>query len=395
MNLREMAPSDCKSLSFFYNELIGQTQSQVINTESDFQILLNRCVYKLSIEFHASFFNIPRIKNLWQLLEFFKLLVFMSKFYTEKKNLNYLDEPENIPSPREKSPSQSESTYDTVYGQNFELFCVNFFKKFINGSEVLPSIFNSESSEKIEVSLGGKNPKANTSSKKNSDKNTSTNADESYILNEIMLQFYEFISISLVQKSKSYSQRFRTKIEQFFQTFLKNLQNYYEIKKSQNMAMLYALSTSASESLSNSPDSKTSSDSTDSLINFVYKNLNSEKQSLMSDDDTERLIQEENLNLIKFNSQLAEVQSKIHVLAKQDKQEPLSLKNLCRMVINDQTQKALAVKTNKASNSVLSPNYILFQLPKRYANLVNSLSYNLIDDLYGTDFNVESLMSIS
>ena len=145
MNLREMAHPSCKYLSDFYDELLGQNQT---TTDSNFTILLNRCIYKLSIEYHASFFNLPRIKNQWQLLEFLKLLVFMSKFYTEKKNLNYLiDEQEaKIPTSTQKNNNakntpESESTYDKIYGQNFELFCVNFFKKFIIDKSLLKQCY--------------------------------------------------------------------------------------------------------------------------------------------------------------------------------------------------------------------------------------------------------------
>jgi hypothetical protein len=146
MNLREMAHPNCKSLTDFYNELLSQDQESVRNTESDFRILLNRCIYKLSIEFHASFYNLPRIKNQWQLLEFLKIIVFMAKFYTDKKNLTYLDVQENKTT-REMTPDTSNvgsGSYDKVYGQNFELFIVHFFKKFIVGGDVLPAGFTAD-----------------------------------------------------------------------------------------------------------------------------------------------------------------------------------------------------------------------------------------------------------
>lgn len=161
MNLREMAHPNCKVLTDFYNELLGQDQSVVKNTESDFRILLNRCIYKLSIEYHASFFNLPRIKNQWQLLEFLRIIVFMVKFYTAKKNLTYLNSNSSGTAEQEKLDKTKNSadmsisevgsgSYDKVYGQNFELFLVNFCKKFIVGGDVLPALFTADSKSQQE-----------------------------------------------------------------------------------------------------------------------------------------------------------------------------------------------------------------------------------------------------
>lgn len=400
MNLREMAHPDCKYLKDFYNELLGQNQTLVKNTESDFQILLNRCVYKLSIEYHASFYNLPRIKNQWQLLEFLKILVFMSKFYTEKKNLNYLNDVDatseySKPNTKGKSSSESESTYNKIYGQNFELFCINFLKKFITGGDVLPSVFTGDT-ESIEIPQSTKNAGKNSEDKKSS-KNAQKNPDEVYVLTEIMNQLYEFVSICSISRSISYSLRFRVKIKSHLETYLKNLETYLMNKNTLFLAKLTNLTSSASESLPNSPcSSKTSEDSND-LIHFVNKQL---ERSTILDEYSECLLQEENVKVTESRSRLNEIKSKTNALNEHNN-SVFNLKNLCREVINAHIIKSsTSLSLNHRNNnecefSILSRSHALFKLPVRYANLVNFLSYNLIDDLYGTDFDVKSQLCVN
>lgn len=394
-----MAPPNCKQLTNFYNELIGQKQAQVQSTDADFQILLKRCIYKLSIDFHASFFNLPRIKNQWQLLEFFRILVFMCKFYTEKRNLTFLDEPVTTSNtPRNTKTPDSECTYDKIYGQNFELFCINFFKKFIIGGNILPSIFTTPdlSDTHIDTNAKPKNgDKQNKTADKQNSQQTLKNPDESYVLNEIMLCFYDLVFFCSVARPECYSRRFRVKLATYLQIYLKNLGVYYVHKSNVNIAKLaILLTTPAAESVSISLSSKgTNESANDSLVDhFVYKNLNSEKPNC-SDDDTESLIHEDNIKCIEQRAQLAEVRANCGRFIRETnidgRQSAQSLANLCRTRCNEQMRSTV---TNSRRRSALSKDYALFRLPVKYASVVNFLSYNLVDDLYGADFDVKSVM---
>lgn len=391
-----MAHPNCKILTDFYNELLGQDQSVVKNTESDFRILLNRCIYKLSIEYHASFFNLPRIKNQWQLLEFLRIIVFMVKFYTDKKNLTYLNsgtaEQEKLEKGKNSADISSSEvgsgSYNKVYGQNFELFLVNFCKKFIVGGDVLPAMFSADLNAQQENNTDSKIPQnSNSKNDKKSEKQAAKNPDETYVLTEIMVQLYELVSFCLVSKPSSYSKRFRSKLTTYLNIYLKNMDTYWMYKNSIYLARLSALlnsHNSTSESLSNSPtsssssssDSSSSSKSTTSETDshFVYKPLSEEEES------AELLSLEENLE---YKAKLVEIKQKAQLLNR-----PYlvpTLKNQCRQVINDQLTKASA----SSSRSILSADNALFKLPgsRIDGHLVNFLSYNLIDDLYGTDFS--------
>lgn len=115
MNLREMAPAACRSLSQYYDELLSTTcfrsGGRVVD-EMRFDELLRRCVFKLVNDFRAVVFCMPRITTKLQVLEFLKILAFMCKF------------------PHRVNCKTSEET-------NFEMFCVNFVRKFILDGELL------------------------------------------------------------------------------------------------------------------------------------------------------------------------------------------------------------------------------------------------------------------
>lgn len=180
MNLREMAPATCRSLSAYYDELLAITstttkrrtvkrdrrrrrhndvdsddsdagcrhcathtdndndQTADINNNNDddeekdkkkgeidlgrFEQLVKRCVYKLVNDFRAVLFCMPRFTSKFQMLEFLKLLAFMCKL------------------PCRVVCKTSDET-------NFEMFCVNFLRRFmIDGAELLNLRNNRQSS---------------------------------------------------------------------------------------------------------------------------------------------------------------------------------------------------------------------------------------------------------
>jgi hypothetical protein len=112
MNLREMAPPNCATLAIFYEEVMARqndkfvetnicerkklislnfvpsnqiNSNEIYNKKYQFDVLLKRCCYRLFVEYEASIFNLPRIRNQWQLLEFFKFLIFLSKLNTNHR----------------------------------------------------------------------------------------------------------------------------------------------------------------------------------------------------------------------------------------------------------------------------------------------------------------------
>ena len=308
MNLREMAPANCKSLSSFFNDLLtidstssSSSSSMTLSHKNfNFKILLNSCVYKLLIDFRASIYNLPRVRNQWQLLEFCKLLVFMSKFGGGS----------SLPNQR---CMINASNFNTVYFQNFEAFCLNFLNKFVISGDLLPW-FSSQTEESVSGSQESSSQHQETASKQKI--KTKQNDDILFILNEIMNSLHELTSICLLGGAR-YSPEFKSKLSVFFSSFLNSLDKF-------------------------------------------------------------SLSQSNSLGEIRSNLSLIQLSCSTEL---NEKKHPLSLKNLCRVKINNQLLEMNRFAPLDAC-SALSPTYVLFRLPKKYSELVNFLSFNLIDDLY-------------
>jgi hypothetical protein len=294
MNLREMAPPNCKSLSSFFNDLVNQSQSvqqqQIVQNKpaSNFKTLLNNCVYKLLIEFRANIYNLPRIRNQWQLVEFCKLLVFMSKFGSNTNQRFIINA----------------SNFNTVYFQNFEAFCLNFINKFIICGDLLPWF----------TLTANNNNKTSDNNEKKFNKKLTNNEELYYILNEIMLSLYELTWICILSGPHRYTHEFKQKIYSFFCAYLQEYEKF----------------TNNSEILQQQPK-----------INELRKKCDADLKA-----------------------------------------QPFSLKNLCRIKINHYIFDYSKEKSLNKSHSALSQDYLLFKLPKKYSELINFLSFNLIDDLY-------------
>ncbi len=205
MNLREMAPPNYKYLAQFYAELLKHR-----NTEEkfEFDILLRRCLFKLLIDFKVKIYNLPRIRNQLQLIEFLKLIVFMSKFdgFDKERKINF--------SPR----------FDSNEFTNFEGFCVSFLSKFVFGDVDLMPLFaqskesnqenekkpkNQKSSSRTNSSLSSSSPSLSTN-KKYSDR---IGAEELENLIEIFIQMDSLLDI--VRFSNVYTQKFQIKLYSF------------------------------------------------------------------------------------------------------------------------------------------------------------------------------------
>lgn len=223
MNLREMAPPDCVSLANFYHQLVVQQQAKttarrrsaqrisftnryglldikgppkskaqqqqleeasVVVTEqppNDFDNLLNKCLYKLLIDCQSSIYNLPRVKNKWQLLEVCKILVFMSKFGGFRTYSNDLaggkettqSEAQTKQTAADENNKNSESSscksiqsyfmndfvinaprFESIHCKNFEAFCLNFLNTFIFFGDLLPPFAANSSSSSSGGSSG-------------------------------------------------------------------------------------------------------------------------------------------------------------------------------------------------------------------------------------------------
>ncbi len=313
MNLREMAPANCKSLSSFFNDLLtidlSSSFSSTISSYKNvnFKSLLNSCVYKLLIDYRASIYNLPRVRNQWQLLEFCKLLVFMCKFGGGGSTL-----------PNQRCMINA-SNFNTVYFQNFEAFCLNFLNKFIINGDLLPWFSSSTTQDSVsagqESSSNQQQQQQETVSKQKT--KTKQNDDILFILNEIMDSLHELTWICLLSGAR-YSPEFKAKLGAFFSSFLNSLDKF--------------------------------------------------------------LLSQSSVSFGELRSKLSLIQLRCSTELNEKKQ-PFSLKNLCRITINNQL-----IETNRFAPlsmcSALSPTYVLFRLPKKYSEMVNFLSFNLIDDLY-------------
>ena len=283
MNLREMAPPNCKSLSSYFNDLITQhnsSQSNTINTSKfKLKILLNSCIYKLLIDFRVNIFNLPRVRNQWQLLEFCKILVFMSKFGSNSNQRFTINA----------------SNFNIVYFQNFEAFCLNFLNKFIVSGDLLP--FDQQLDE---------------------NKQKKSTNDELYILKEIMFSLYELTRICLLSGPHRYTTDFKAKIYEYFLAYLNNLEKYTATNNAEEIKL-----------------------------------------------------------------KLKEIQLNCTIELNERKQ-PFSLKHLCRIKVNYYLfdSKSSIQTSSRETCSALSKSFSLFKLPEKYSEMINFLSFNLIDDLY-------------
>jgi hypothetical protein len=323
MNLREMAPPNYKTLARFYYELLKYRHTE---EKFDFDILLRRCLFKLLIDFKVRIHNLPRIRNQLQLIEFLKLVVFMSKFdgSDKERKINF------------------SSRFDSNDFTSFEGFCVNFLNKYIFGDVDLMPLFcqykensNQENEKKTKNQKSSSRINSSSSSSLSNSKKTIEKiilGDETENLIEIFVQMYSLLDI--VRFSNVYTLKFQIKLYSF-------LKNYSSI-----------------------------------LGSFLNKNDSVYQRFTEHKAKTEKL----NPELLNF-----------------------SLKNLCRIKINNclikrtnqhyhqQQQQYSQPNRLKLRFSALSKDYTFFKLPIAYSKLINFLTFDLVQDLYGTTFDLNKL----
>jgi hypothetical protein len=426
MNLREMAPSSCKTLAKFYDELLAHQKSQLERTlkhndelsveheptefEHNFDVLLKRCFYKLLVEFKANINNLPRIRNQLQLIEFLKLMVFVGKFGGDCGRGS------------EAEFGVNAARFESIYCRHFEAFCLSFLSSFIFFGDVLPllttakiesapiSNSNDEQSKQQQVSqLLARNHSTSSNNSASLAKTPPTTTgsgslEELENLIEILTQLFELTEIVHLNSVYKYSDKFKVKLSSFFSSYLSNLIGYHGFNP-----YFAASSFSPNESTSGSEstdDETISNQSIDNTLNQVVNNsleLNN-SSSIGSSASLISLAKNSTSDNHCFRARIKEIKLKFEKLSSKET-SPASLMNLCRNKINGcllscfnqyQTKKKLNVnqgaddEENELSLSALSKNYIFFKLPSCYSSLVGFLTHDLVKDLYGGN-NFDSL----
>ena len=427
MNLREMAPSSCKTLAKFYDELLAHQKSQLERTlkyndelsveheptefEDNFDVLLKRCVYKLLVEFRANINNLPRIRNQLQLIEFLKLMVFVSKFGGDYS------------SGSEAEFGVNAARFESIYCKNFEAFCLNFLNSFIFFGDVLPllttakietapiSNSNDEQKQNSQILTRNHSTSSNNSTSlaktppaSSSTSTSSGSVEELENLVEILTQLFELTEIVHLNSVYKYSDKFKVKLSSFFSSYLSNLIGYHGFNPYFTASSFS--SNNESTSGSDSTDDETiSNQSIDNTLNQVVNNSLELNNSSSIGSSASLISLAKNSSTSDshcFRARIKEIKLKFEKLTSKET-SPASLMNLCRNKINDcllscfnqyQTKKKLNGNQganndeNELSLSALSKNYLFFKLPSCYSSLVSFLTHDLVKDLYGgTNFD--------
>ena len=284
----------------------------------EFDVLLRRCFFKLLIDFKVKIVNLPRIRNQLQLIEFLKLVVFMSKFDGSNK-INF--------SPR----------FDSVDCQNFEGFCLTFLNKFVFNEPELVPLFHKDNVSSLasqdEKKASGKTPTQKSTSNKCAKKSAQDNKtasiglmapDELENLIELLIQMCHLAEVVFL--SDVYTCKFRLNMYTLLMTYLNG------------------------------------------LISHVSRANDSSETKTRS-------------TLI--NARLHDVKAKIENY--NPEKLTFTLKNLCRIRINE----CLTNRKHGATKcSALSKQYVYFKLPACYTKIINFLTFDLVQDLYGDDFDL-------
>ena len=105
-------------------------------------------------------------------------------------------------------------------------------------------------------------------------------------------------------------------------------------------------------------------------LSSLYRNF-TDKLTLYEQKIEAQLEAKVDTTFVQLQSRCSQLKSKSNQL----NAEACSLKHLCRIKINNCI----------ADRSLLSASCGLLRLPSRYSSMLNYLSFNLIEDLYGAD----------
>jgi hypothetical protein len=330
MNLREMAPPNYKSLARFYSELLSSSSSPppttttTTTTTTEFNVLLLRCLFKLVVDFRVKILNLPRITNQLQLIEFLKLLVFMSKFAHQNEAGNF--GPIKV--------NNNQGNHENEF-KGFEAFCVQFFDTFVfrTGSPadtldlIIPLfVTNNNIINSSQVTCSANNETENKKCKKPNNKlnqsNNNNSKQKGLVLDrpEELTNLFDILThmcslADIVLFSSAYSQTFKTHLFSYLKSYLNSL-----------------------------------------TIFVCNSSLNSSSS-------------------FTFTQQLNQLKIKIdHMVGFKTRQ--FTLKNLCRFKVNSSL---------KSKFSALSRDYVYFKLPEQYLKMANFLTFGLVNDLYGNN----------
>jgi hypothetical protein len=191
INIRAIIPATETVYSFykkfFYKHDIDERQEH-FESEANFELLIKKCLFKLIAKCKAKITRLPQIKTQVELLEFIKLLKFMSKFHFKLQ-----------------------TKFDSIYYTKFEAFCLKFLNTFIFTGDLLP-VFNT-----------------NFEADQNNN-NLPTTTTTNQPLNEIFLTiFSELIELTrIIISSGFFTKKFQQKIYSFMCDYFSNLNQQYE-----------------------------------------------------------------------------------------------------------------------------------------------------------------------
>jgi hypothetical protein len=302
INLRQMVPPQKSFYEYFFAQ---QSQNTSFSNDTELNLLINKCLYRLLELFKAKIVNLPLITSKLQLLEFLKIINFMAKL------------------------THIRTQFESGYASNFEAFCLKFLNTYVFSGDLLAYSTNSTQSQcKLLIE----------SSDQNNNSTIELITSNESIAASIYTELIELIRIILL--SGRYSNKFQQKIFNFMNNFLINL-SY------------------SSNSSSTSTSTSISPKSTDGLdITQATTKNNCDMSQYIHSFISLKLIE------------LSKLNRKINVL---------SLKELARFKINR------LLINNQPSDSNLLKQYL--KLPSKYYLFINYLSFNLMQDLFGKDFD--------
>ena len=281
INIRAIIPKS-ETIYSFYKKYFYKTSyenadtlSQIyFNDETSFNLLINKCLFKLIAKCKAKITKLPQIKTQIELYEFIKLLKFMSKFHFKLQ-----------------------TKFDSIYYTKFEAFCLKFLNTFIFTGDLLPTFSTNVDIDQNNNSI-------------QQQQMPPPPVDETFL--NIFSELIELTRIII--NSGFFTIKFQQKVYSFMCDYFTNLNQQYD-KFSSN-------------------DSK----------------------------HTPKLLE-------KFLNELNLMNKKMHMQ---------SLKDICRYEIN-------YCLFNSVNDSHLDSIY--FSLPTKNYDLINYLTFNLLNDLFGANYN--------
>jgi hypothetical protein len=184
INVKAIIPSKETVYSFYKKCYFKSDELKIyFNDENSFNLLVRKCLFKLITKCKAKITKLPQIKTQLELLEFIRLIKFMSKFHFKL-----------------------ETKFDSMYFTKFEAFCLKFLNTFIFTGDLLP-IFSS--------SL---------------DMDQNNNDVEKEDLNESFLSvFSELIELTrIIVNSGYFTNKFQYKVYSFMCDYFSNLNQQYD-----------------------------------------------------------------------------------------------------------------------------------------------------------------------